>query len=61
MDRAEWRAVLRERRMSWRTPGTGTLERPSLGAARWIGLLTLRAYIASAIFIVVIKLAQTAS
>ena len=61
MDRAEWRAVLRERRMSWRTPGIGTLERPSLGAARWIGLLTLRAYIAFAIVIVVIKLVQTAS
>ena len=61
MDRAEWRAVLRERRMSWRTPGIDTLERPSLGAARWIGLLTLRAYIAFAIVIVVVKLVQTVS
>ena len=59
MDRAEWRAVLRERRMSWHTPGIDTLERPSLGAARWIGLLTLRAYIAFAIVVVVIKLVQT--
>lgn len=47
--------------MSWRTPRIGTLQRPSLGAARWIGLLTLRAYIAFAIVIVVIKLVQTAS
>jgi len=61
IDRGEWRAVLRERRMSWRTPGIDTLERPSLGTARWIGLLTLRAYIAFAIVIVVIKLVQTIS
>jgi Mn2+/Fe2+ NRAMP family transporter len=61
MDRAEWRAILRERRLAWRTPRIDTLERPAISAARWVGLLVLRAYIVFAIVIVVIKLVQTAT
>lgn len=61
MDRAEWRALLRERRQEWRTPRIDTLERPPVSAARRVGLLTLRAYMVFAIVIVVIKLVQTAT
>jgi hypothetical protein len=60
MDRAEWRAVLRDSRLAWRTPRLETLERPPISAARWVGLVTLRAYIAFAVVIVIIKLVQTA-
>jgi hypothetical protein len=58
MDRAQWRAELRERRVVWRTPRIDTLQRPALSMARRIGLLTLRAYIVFAIVIMVIKLVQ---
>jgi Mn2+/Fe2+ NRAMP family transporter len=58
MSRVEWREVLRERRAAWRTPRLETLERPALGAARRIGLLTLRGYMAFAIVIMTIKLVQ---
>jgi hypothetical protein len=58
MDRAQWRAELRDRRVAWRTPRIDTLQRPALSMARRIGLLTLRAYIVFAIVIMVIKLVQ---
>lgn len=58
MERAQWRAELRERRAAWRTPRIDTLERPALSMARRIGLLTLRGYIVFAIVIMVIKLVQ---
>ncbi len=61
MGRAERRAALRERRLAWRTPRIDTLERPAASAARWVGLLTLRAYIVFAVVVVVIKLVQTAA
>ena len=58
MDRAQWRAELRKRRVAWRTPRLETLQRPALSMARRIGLLTLRGYIIFAIVIMVIKLIQ---
>jgi Mn2+/Fe2+ NRAMP family transporter len=61
MKRAEWRPLLRERRVSWRTPRLDTLERPALSLPRRIGLLTIRGYILFAIVIVVIKLVQVAT
>jgi Mn2+/Fe2+ NRAMP family transporter len=61
MNRATWRAVLRDNRLAWRTPRLETLERPPVSASRWVGLITLRAYIAFAIVIVIIKLVQTAA
>src|SRR5579875_610460 len=56
LSRGEWRTLLRERRVSWRTPPLDTLERPALSTARRIGLLTLRGYIVFAIVIVALKL-----
>jgi hypothetical protein len=61
MSRAEWKEVLRERRVAWRTPAIGTLERPAVSMPRRIGLLSLRAYIIFAIVIMVIKLIQVTS
>jgi Mn2+/Fe2+ NRAMP family transporter len=61
MGRAEWRAVLRDSRLAFRIPRLETLERPPISAARRVGLVTLRAYIAFAIVIVVTKLIQTAT
>jgi hypothetical protein len=58
MDRGEWREVLRERRVAWRTPPIHTLQRPVLSMSRKIGLLALRGYIVFAIIIMVIKLIQ---
>ena len=58
MPRAEWRAVLRQRRTAWVTPAVDTLEQPAMSMARRIGLLTLRGYIIFAIVIMVIKLIQ---
>jgi Mn2+/Fe2+ NRAMP family transporter len=58
MTRAEWKAVLRGRRISWRTPAIDTLERPVLSMSRRIGLLALRGYIVFAIVIMVVKLIQ---
>jgi Mn2+/Fe2+ NRAMP family transporter len=58
MSRAEWKEVLRERRLAWRTPAIDTLERPALSMTRRIGLLSLRGYIIFAIVIMVIKLIQ---
>jgi hypothetical protein len=58
MSRAEWRGVLRERRTAWRTPPLEMLPRPAVSAARTIGLLTLRGYMAFAIVIMAIKLVQ---
>jgi Mn2+/Fe2+ NRAMP family transporter len=58
MNRARWRALLRERRENWRTPRLETLERPALSAARRLGLLTLRGYILFAVVVVVLKLVQ---
>ena len=58
MDRGEWREVLRERRVAWRTPKIHTLQRPALSISRKIGLLTLRGYIVFAIIIMVTKLVQ---
>jgi len=58
MDRGQWREVLRERRVSWRTPPIHTLRRPVLSMSRRIGLLALRGYIIFAIVIMVIKLLQ---
>jgi len=61
MNRAEWRALLWERRVAWRTPRLDTLERPALSLPRRMGLLTIRGYILFAIVIVVIKLVQVAT
>jgi hypothetical protein len=61
MTRAEWRALLWERRVAWRTPRLDTLERPALSLPRRMGLLTIRGYILFAIVIVVIKLVQVAT
>jgi Mn2+/Fe2+ NRAMP family transporter len=58
MGRAQWRAILRNRRAAWRTPRLDTLERPAFSAARRIGLLTLRGYMIFAIVIIAIKLIQ---
>ena len=58
MVRAEWREVLHERRIAWRTPRIDSLQRPSLSIAQRIGLLTLRGYIMFAIVIMAIKLVQ---
>jgi Mn2+/Fe2+ NRAMP family transporter len=58
MSRTEWKEVLRERRVAWRTPAIDTLERPALSMPRRIGLLSLRGYIIFAIVIMVIKLIQ---
>jgi len=58
MTRGEWKEVLRDRRVAWRTPAIDTLERPVLGMSRRIGLLALRGYIVFAIVIMVIKLIQ---
>lgn len=58
MTRPEWREVLRDRRTAWRTPRLDTLRRPTLSAARKIGLLTLRSYIIFAIIVMAIKLVQ---
>jgi hypothetical protein len=58
MDRGQWRAELRERRVAWRTPPIHTLQRPVLSISRQIGLLALRGYIIFAIIIMVIKLIQ---
>jgi Mn2+/Fe2+ NRAMP family transporter len=58
MGRAEWKELLRERRVAWRTPAIDTLERPALSMPRRIGLLSLRGYIIFAIVIMVIKLIQ---
>jgi Mn2+/Fe2+ NRAMP family transporter len=58
MTRAEWKEVLRDRRVAWRTPAIDTLERPVLSMSRRIGLLALRGYIVFAIVIMVIKLIQ---
>ncbi|MGD0559055.1 MAG: NRAMP family divalent metal transporter [Streptosporangiaceae bacterium] len=58
MDRRQWRAELRERRVAWRTPPIHTLQRPVLSVARKIGLLALRGYIVFAIIIMVVKLIQ---
>jgi Mn2+/Fe2+ NRAMP family transporter len=60
-DRREWRRILRDRRIAWRTPRLETLERPALSAARRIGLLTLRGYMLFAIVIIAIKLIQVTS
>ncbi len=49
------------RRIAWRTPRLETLERPALSAARRIGLLTLRGYMAFAIVIIAVKLVQVTS
>jgi len=58
MNRAEWREVLSERRIAWRTPRIDTLQPPPLSIARQIGLLALRCYILFAIVIMAIKLVQ---
>jgi Mn2+/Fe2+ NRAMP family transporter len=58
MTRAEWKEVLRDRRVAWRTPAIDTLQRPVLSMSRRIGLLALRGYIIFAIVIMVIKLIQ---
>ena len=58
MDRRQWRAELRERRVAWRTHPIHTLQRPVLSISRKIGLLALRGYIIFAIIIMVIKLIQ---
>jgi Mn2+/Fe2+ NRAMP family transporter len=58
MSRAEWKEVLGERRVAWRTPAIDTLERPVLSIGRRIGLLAVRGYIIFAIVIMVIKLIQ---
>jgi Mn2+/Fe2+ NRAMP family transporter len=58
MDRGQWRAELRARRVGWRTPPIDTLQRPVLSMSRKIGLLALRGYIVFAIIIMVIKLIQ---
>ena len=58
LSRAEWREVLRARRIAWRTPCIDTLQQPVLSVARRIGLLTLRGYIVFAIVITTIKLVQ---
>jgi Mn2+/Fe2+ NRAMP family transporter len=58
MTRAQWRIILRERRVEWRTPRIETLEQPTMSMARRIGLLTLRGYIIFAIIIMIIKLVQ---
>ncbi len=58
MNRAEWHATLRERRVSWRTPPIHILERPVLSMSRKIGLLALRGYVVFAIVIMVVKLIQ---
>jgi Mn2+/Fe2+ NRAMP family transporter len=58
MNRAQWRAVLRQRRLDWRTPRIDTLAPPALSVARRISLLTLRCYIIVAIVIMAIKLIQ---
>ncbi len=58
MTRAEWKEILRDRRVAWRTPAIDTLQRPVLSMSRRIGLLALRGYIVFAIVIMVIKLIQ---
>ena len=58
MSRSEWRTVLRDRRLAWRTPSVETLPRPALSIARRAGLLTLRGYIIFAIIVMAIKLVQ---
>jgi Mn2+/Fe2+ NRAMP family transporter len=58
MTRAEWKQVLRGRRVAWRTPAIETLQRPVLSMSRRIGLLALRGYIIFAIVIMVVKLIQ---
>jgi Mn2+/Fe2+ NRAMP family transporter len=61
VSRAEWREIVRERRAAWRTPRLESLPRPALGAARAIGLLTLRGYVLVAIVVMAVKLVQVAA
>jgi hypothetical protein len=58
MSRSERREILRDRRTAWRTPRLETLQQPTLGIARTIGLLTLRGDIIFALVILAIKLVQ---
>lgn len=58
LTRAERNAVHREYRANWRTPALTTLARPVMSPARRAGLFTLRAYLAVAVALVVVKIAQ---
>ncbi|OBG34196.1 NRAMP family divalent metal transporter [Mycobacterium sp. E3198] len=55
---AERRAVRRQDRSRWQTPGLATLARPYLSPARRAGLLTLRGYLVVAVVFVIVKIVQ---
>jgi NRAMP (natural resistance-associated macrophage protein)-like metal ion transporter len=48
--------VLRGRRATWRMPPLELLERPLMSTQRKVGLLTLRAYLALAVVLVIVKI-----
>jgi NRAMP (natural resistance-associated macrophage protein)-like metal ion transporter len=59
LTRAEHKALRNEYRMNWRTPNLSTLDRPVMSPIRKAGLFTLRAYLAVAVALVAVKIAQT--
>jgi Mn2+/Fe2+ NRAMP family transporter len=60
LSRAERRTLAEQDRMSWRTPALDTLVRPAFSPLRKAGMLTLRIYLALAVVLVVVKIAQLA-
>ncbi|QCH26250.1 NRAMP family divalent metal transporter [Mycobacteroides salmoniphilum] len=58
-DRALRRQILRQERETWRTPALGTLERPAWSPLRTAGMIALRGYLAVAVVLVGVKVAQT--
>ncbi|MFA4081315.1 NRAMP family divalent metal transporter [Mycobacteroides salmoniphilum] len=58
-DRALRRQILRQERETWRTPALDTLERPAWSPLRTAGMIALRGYLAVAVVLVGVKVAQT--
>ncbi|WP_142278323.1 NRAMP family divalent metal transporter [Mycobacterium europaeum] len=58
LTRAERRAIRRQDRMEWQTPGLDGLARPAMSPIRRAGLFTLRAYLVLAVALVVVKIVQ---
>jgi hypothetical protein len=60
LTRAERKALREQDRMTWRTPALDTLTRPAFSPLRKAGMLTLRIYLALAVALVIVKIAQLA-
>jgi hypothetical protein len=60
LTRKERKALLRQDRLTWRTPALDTLQRPAFSPLRKAGLLTLRGYLVLAVILVVVKVIQLA-